>query len=511
MKKDIMLVPNSAEFHFREIGKIVYLFGDEGVLFIFGLKNKKTKEEFNMNNRYLFTSESVTEVHPDKIADLITDAIKGEKKIQPSLTNRYHSLGIYFFKIGKYQKAIECFKKVLTIDPSHLDSKNKIELLIKKLKEKENHLNVDNSLETDNKKEQEEITFVNIPKNEKIVKKHKRLSDGKIKHYQNILRLYGKYDALGFPKKDNHLPKEKVEDKFISRESITRDSSNKGEQGTTTYGGIHKDNNEIPNKKPRKLSNGKINFSKTIFRLYKEHGTLEKAGEKVGLTRERIRQILVRGNKHGLFEYPIKKDLISYPFLIKYYKNKEELLNDLSNCSKKNEMLKTLNTDIVNFNKLLEYFNLNIRDVQIYSKRKKLKKQYDEYVEKIGHHPRTTEMRKNKKPRNIWVKITRYWGSMANFRQEFEYPFIKQGNPKLKENIREWQQQRSASITLRNKSYMQMILKNLSENGALSTKCLAEKCNIKEQNCRNILNLMIKREEIIKLKHGAKTAYMIKE
>ena len=34
-----MLVPNSAEFHFREIGKIVYLFGDEGVFFIFG--NKK--------------------------------------------------------------------------------------------------------------------------------------------------------------------------------------------------------------------------------------------------------------------------------------------------------------------------------------------------------------------------------------------------------------------------------------------------------------------------------------
>jgi len=28
-----------------------------------------------MNNRYLFTSESVTEGHPDKIADLITDAI----------------------------------------------------------------------------------------------------------------------------------------------------------------------------------------------------------------------------------------------------------------------------------------------------------------------------------------------------------------------------------------------------------------------------------------------------
>lgn len=434
-----------------------------------------------------------------------------KRKIEPNPINKFHSLGIYYFKIGKYQKAIECFKKVLTIDPSHLDSRNKIELLIKKLKGKENHVNGENSLETDNKKKQEETTFVNISKNEKIVKKHKRLSDSEIKHYQNILQLYGKYGTIGFPKKDNHLSKPKLEDKFILRESITKDSSDKEEQGTITYGGIHKDNKEIPSKKLRKLSSNKINFSKTIFQLYKEHGTLEKVGKEVGLTRERIRQILAKGNKYGLFEYPIKKDLISYPFLIKYYKNKEELLNELSDCSKKDEMLQALNADIVNFNKLLDYFNLNIRDVQIYSKKKKLKIQYGEYVEKIGHHPTTTEMNENKKVRNIWIKITRYWGSMANFRQEFGYPFIKQGNPKLKENIREWQQQRSASVTLRNKSYMQMILKNLSENGALSNKYLADKCNIKEQNCRNILNLMIKRGETIKLKRGAKTVYMIKE
>jgi len=433
-------------------------------------------------------------------------------KIEPNPINKYHSLGIYYFKIEKYQKAIECFKKVLIIEPDHLDSKNKIELLIKKLEKKENHSNGENSLETNNIKEQEEITFVNTPKDEKIVKKHERLSDSEInKHYQNILQLYGKHGSIGFPKKDTHLQKPSLEDKFILRESRSRESSNKEEQGTLVYVGIHKDNNKIPNKKLRKLSNSKIDFSKTVFQLYKKYGTLEKVGREVGLTRERIRQILVIGNKYGLFEYPIKKDLISYPFLVKYYKNKEELLNELSDCLKKDEMLKTLNIDKTNFNRLLEHFNLNIRDVQIYSKKKKLKIQYDEYVEKIGYHPRTTEMRKNKEPRNIWAKITRYWGSMANFRQEFGYPFIKQGNPKLKENIREWQQHRSASVTLRNKSYIEMILKTLSGNGALSNKYLAEKCNIKGQGCRNILNLMIKRGEIIKLKGGAKTVYMIKE
>ena len=437
--------------------------------------------------------------------------IKKERKFQPNSENKFHSLGIYYCKTGEYIKAIECFKKVLVINPDHFDSKNKIELLVKKLEEKEDHLNGENLLESNNIKKQGKTTFVNIPKNEKIVKKHERLSDSEIKHYQNILQLYGKHGSIGFPKKDTHLQKSSLEDKFILRESTTGDSSNQEGQDKIDYGDIHKDNSKTPNKKLRKLSDGKIDFYKTIFKLYKEHGTLEKVGKEIGRTRERIRQILKEGDKYGLFKYPIKKELISCPFLINYYENKEELLDELSDCLKKDEMLQVLSADEVNFNRLLEHFNLDIRDVQMHSKKKKLKIQYDEYVEKIGYHPRTTEMRKNKEPRNIWVKITRYWGSMANFRQEFGYPFIKQGNPKLKENIREWQQHRSASVTLRNKSYIEMILKTLSGNGALSNKYLAEKCNIKGQGCRNILNLMIKRGEIIKLKGGAKTVYMIKE
>jgi len=358
---------------------------------------------------------------------------KKERKIKPSSINKFHSLGIYYCKNEEYKKAIEFFKKVLIIDPDHADSKNKIELLIKKPKEKENHLNGENSLGSNNKKKQGGMIFENISKNKKIVRKQRKLSDDKIEYY------------------------------------------------------------------------------KEIFKLYKEYGTLEKVGRKVGLTRERIRQILERGNRYGLFEYPIKKDLISYPFLINYFTNKEELLNELSDCLKKDEMLLALSTDIVNFNRLLSHFNLNIKDIQIYSKKKTLKMQYDEYVKNIEYHPTTTEMREGKEARNIWAKITRYWGSMENFRQEFGYPFIKQGNPRLKEDIREWQQQRSVLAILRKKSYMEIVLKSLSERGPLNKKYLARECDISEQDCLNILNSMIKREEIIRLKCGAKTTYMIKE
>jgi len=65
---------------------------------------------------------------------------KKEKKIKPSSISKFYSLGIYYFKNEEYKKAIEFFKKALIIDPDHADSKNKMRLLIKKLKNKQNYL-----------------------------------------------------------------------------------------------------------------------------------------------------------------------------------------------------------------------------------------------------------------------------------------------------------------------------------------------------------------------------------
>ena len=55
---------------------------------------------------------------------------KKEGKIMPSPIDKYHSLGLYYFKMKEYNEAIEFFKKVLIIEPDHADSKEKIKLLI---------------------------------------------------------------------------------------------------------------------------------------------------------------------------------------------------------------------------------------------------------------------------------------------------------------------------------------------------------------------------------------------
>ncbi len=62
---------------------------------------------------------------------------KEERETNTELVKKYHSIGLYYSKIGKTKKAIEFFKKVLNINPNHLDSKNKIKVLIKRMENNE--------------------------------------------------------------------------------------------------------------------------------------------------------------------------------------------------------------------------------------------------------------------------------------------------------------------------------------------------------------------------------------
>ena len=123
---------------------------------------------------------------------------KENKSKTPSPMNKYHSKGLYYFKTGKYEKAIECFKKVLIIDPNHLDSKNKIKILIKKLEEKKNRFN-------------EEITATNILQNGKKVAKHKGLSDSKIKYFEEIFQLHKEFGTFERVARKVSLTSERVE------------------------------------------------------------------------------------------------------------------------------------------------------------------------------------------------------------------------------------------------------------------------------------------------------------
>ena len=83
---------------------------------------------------------------------MFTNNSKKERQGNPNLVSKYHSLGIYYFKMREYNKAIEFFKKVLIVDPVHTDSKEKIRLLDKKINNKNmKNINLENEIFSENK------------------------------------------------------------------------------------------------------------------------------------------------------------------------------------------------------------------------------------------------------------------------------------------------------------------------------------------------------------------------
>ena len=118
-------------------------------------------------------------------------------------------------------------------------------------------------------------------------------------HCNPNLRRIGKNSFI--PKKPNEEEtQEEIKAEELDR--ILREFKTK-EQVESTIVNIPK--NEKISEKQIKLSDAKIKYYKKIFQLYKEYGTFKKVASKVSLTSERVRQILEKGNKYGLFEYPI--------------------------------------------------------------------------------------------------------------------------------------------------------------------------------------------------------------
>ena len=76
---------------------------------------------------------------------------KEERKSNSRLVNKYHSLGVYYFIMNEYDKAIEFFKKALIVDPDHNDSKEKIRLLNMKINNNMKNINLENDIFYKNK------------------------------------------------------------------------------------------------------------------------------------------------------------------------------------------------------------------------------------------------------------------------------------------------------------------------------------------------------------------------
>jgi AraC-like DNA-binding protein len=258
---------------------------------------------------------------------------------------------------------------------------------------------------------------------------------------------------------------------------------------------------------PDKLTNGRppmFERLQLIHQLYQELGTLAAVGKKIGVTRERVRQLLEKGTKLGLFEYKP----FDYPYVAK-----EKILADykdqlsLGRVSKVNAITSTY------LRKLLTAYGITeekLRSLWIEGQKAKCRRQYNVIQNQLGHHPTTTELQNSKSWRYLSIKITRLWGSIDSFRDELDIPRPPKGSPTFNQDTQRWREERQRLALIVRMQHLDRIRECLNtKSQAMSTTEIAYECGLEGQRTLALLKLLRVTGEIVREGRFASTKYRL--
>jgi len=249
-----------------------------------------------------------------------------------------------------------------------------------------------------------------------------------------------------------------------------------------------------------------------VKRIYDELGTLEKVGEHLGITRERVRQILKKGDERKIIRYK--------PTYIKGFddianklkkENLEKYLVDIGSLTKVVSILKEkYEVKGVYIEKLIEFYDIDCKDLILQHRINKCILGYNEMVLEIGYHPTTTEMGKKRKWRALWHNIDRHWGSIDNFRKEFGIPIPGKGNPNIVEDTKQGRDTYLKEATKLKQENLERIQQFVSDNKSVTKRQIQEFFNFKSATLDKYLKELLTEEKINRNFDGKKYLYLIK-
>lgn len=167
---------------------------------------------------------------------------------------------------------------------------------------------------------------------------------------------------------------------------------------------------------PRHCKKSSVERLLEVYRLYQRKGTLQAVGGELGLSRERVRQLLRKGMEAGLFEYKPLNRLtreISIP--------KEKILDDYERLLNLKEVAQANRLSFSRLSRLLKFHRItdcDLKQKRIAAKKRLCIARYDAVVLSLGHHPTTTELQQLGSTRSIGTQIRTLWGSIEVFRKE---------------------------------------------------------------------------------------------
>jgi hypothetical protein len=153
-----------------------------------------------------------------------------------------------------------------------------------------------------------------------------------------------------------------------------------------------------------------------VYHLYQEHGTLQRVADEIGLSRERVRQLLVKGSECGLFEYKPSWE-VGLP--------REKILEDYRRVLTLKGVAQVNQMSLCRLHRLLKVHGITEPELEaIWFKEKKAIciERYNRIVQEMGHHPTTTEMQRVSSNRYLTTQIRRLWGAIEAFRSDRGIP-----------------------------------------------------------------------------------------
>lgn len=153
-----------------------------------------------------------------------------------------------------------------------------------------------------------------------------------------------------------------------------------------------------------------------VHRLYEQWRTLRGVADRIGLSRERVRQLLVKGSEFGLFEYRPSPEI---------FLPREKIVADYRRFLTLKGIAAANQISILRLKRLLAIHRIadsELREIRVRAKKSACSEAYDEVVRGLGFHPTTTELQRTFSKHYLTTQIRRLWGSIDAFRRDRGIP-----------------------------------------------------------------------------------------
>lgn len=163
-----------------------------------------------------------------------------------------------------------------------------------------------------------------------------------------------------------------------------------------------------------------------VYRLFQQEGTLAAVARRIGVTRERVRQLMKQGSQLGLFEY---KGLKRKPFR-RHFVAKGKLLSDYKVYHNLQRVADVNRIPLEFLHELLTTYRVTreqLFSLRVAVRRTRIKKQfiaeYRRARKRLGYDPTIWELSKQSEyRRRSYRRIASLWGSVRAFRKELGIP-----------------------------------------------------------------------------------------